>query len=41
MREQVWKNRDDVDFSSADDLDPLQQFDLVEDPSGEINYTTK
>ncbi|CAM6015630.1 unnamed protein product [Sphagnum balticum] len=37
----VFMNRDDVDFSAAADLLPIQEWELAENPHGEIEYLTK
>ncbi|CAK9212010.1 unnamed protein product [Sphagnum jensenii] len=34
-------NRDDIDFSAAADLLPIQEWELAENPHGEIEYLTK
>jgi len=34
-------NRDDVDFTNAARAKPVQEFDLVEDRRGEVEYPTK
>eukprot|EP01103_Thecamoeba_quadrilineata_P012795 TRINITY_DN3390_c0_g1_i1.p1 TRINITY_DN3390_c0_g1~~TRINITY_DN3390_c0_g1_i1.p1 ORF type:complete len:204 (+),score=39.70 TRINITY_DN3390_c0_g1_i1:48-659(+) len=36
----VWVNREDIDFSLADTVKPIQEWDLVEDPTGEVTYQT-
>ncbi|CAM6039934.1 unnamed protein product [Sphagnum compactum] len=37
----VFMNRDDIDFSAAADLLPIQEWELAENPHGEIEYLTK
>lgn len=37
----VYLNREDVDFGNAGDLPAVQQWDLVEDRRGEVEYQTK
>lgn len=34
----VFINRDDLDFSSVQDLLPVQEWDLVENTRGDIEY---
>ncbi|KAL2610889.1 hypothetical protein R1flu_022581 [Riccia fluitans] len=34
-------NREDVDFSNAEELSPVQEWDLTENPNGELEYQTK
>lgn len=34
-------NREDIDFSIANELTPVQEWDLHEDFKGEIEYTTR
>jgi hypothetical protein len=36
-----WINRDDIDFSLADQVPPVQEWGLQEDFRGEIEYPTK
>jgi hypothetical protein len=33
-------NREDIDFENADDIKPIQEFDLVEDFEGQLDYPT-
>ena len=40
-RLKVWINRDDIDFAKADDLKPLQEWELAPDPECMIQYPTK
>lgn len=40
-RMKVWINRNDVDFSNADDLPPTQEWELVEDFQAEIPWETR
>ncbi|KAH8933135.1 hypothetical protein BDL97_18G014700 [Sphagnum fallax] len=37
----AFMNRDDIDFSAAADLLPIQEWELAENPHGEIEYLTK
>lgn len=37
----VWKNRDDIDFENADDIDCDQEFNLAVDGDGSIQYPVK
>jgi len=37
----VFANRDDIDFSNANDAKPVQEWDLQEDFRGEIEYPTR
>ncbi|EGD76365.1 hypothetical protein PTSG_11684 [Salpingoeca rosetta] len=34
-------NRDDIDFDNVEDLEPVQEWDLVEDADGEQEYETR
>lgn len=34
-------NRDDIDFSQANDLTPIQEWELTENHRGELEYATK
>jgi hypothetical protein len=34
-------NRDDIDFSQANDLTPIQEWELAENIRGELEYPTK
>ena len=34
-------NREDIDFGSVDNIEPAQQFDLVEDRTGDVEYPVK
>lgn len=34
-------NRDDIDFSQANDLTPIQEWELAENSRGELEYPTK
>lgn len=36
-----WINREDIDFSSVDDVAPTQEWELSENPQGEIEYPTR
>jgi len=36
-----WTNRDDIDFSLAAELPPVQEFNLAEDVRGAVDYPTK
>mmetsp|Transcript_554 Transcript_554/g.1414 ORF Transcript_554/g.1414 Transcript_554/m.1414 type:complete len:224 (-) Transcript_554:299-970(-) len=40
-RAKLFVNRDDVDFELAHDLTPVQEFELTEDFSGEVDYAVK
>jgi hypothetical protein len=40
-RVKIFVNRNDVDFSSAADMDPAQAFDLAYDPLGEVEYPVR
>ncbi|QDZ19564.1 PITH domain-containing protein [Chloropicon primus] len=37
----VFLNREDVDFTNASDLPPVQEWELLEDPNGVFEYNTK
>ena len=37
----LFKNREDIDFSNADDVKAEQEFELVEDVNGTIDYSVK
>jgi len=37
----IWKNRDDIDFDTAEDIEPDQEFNLVVDADGSIEYPVK
>ncbi|ELR13777.1 thioredoxin family Trp26 family protein [Acanthamoeba castellanii str. Neff] len=37
----AWINREDIDFSSVDDVAPTQEWELSENPQGEIEYPTR
>jgi PITH domain len=37
----VFINRDDMDFSTAADLTPVQEWDLVENLNGQMEYPTQ
>ena len=34
-------NRDDIDFSLASELPATQEFELVEDPTADVDYPVK
>ena len=36
----LFKNREDLDFGMVSDMEPVQAFDVSEDPRGEIEYPT-
>lgn len=36
-----WKNRDDIDFQSAEDVQPTQEVELPHDPTGELQIPLK
>jgi hypothetical protein len=40
-RLKVWINRNDIDFSNADDLPATQEWELSEDLLGDIPWPTK
>lgn len=40
-RLRVFTNRDDLDFGTAADTTPVQEWDLLENPRGEIEYPTQ
>eukprot|EP01112_Ceratiomyxa_fruticulosa_P021402 TRINITY_DN750_c0_g1_i1.p1 TRINITY_DN750_c0_g1~~TRINITY_DN750_c0_g1_i1.p1 ORF type:complete len:206 (+),score=43.57 TRINITY_DN750_c0_g1_i1:172-789(+) len=37
----IFTNREDIDFSNASDIAPIQEFDLHEDPTGQVEYTPR
>jgi len=37
----AWINREDIDFSSVDDVAPTQEWELAENQTGEIEYPTR
>jgi len=37
----VFTNRDNLDFSTASDLNPVQEWDLVENLNGTMEYPTQ
>lgn len=40
-RVRLWINREDIDFSNADDIPPTQVFDLNFDPAASVEYMPK
>lgn len=40
-RLRAFTNRDDLDFGTAADTTPIQEWDLLENPRGEIEYPTQ
>lgn len=40
-RLRAFTNRDDLDFGTAADTTPVQEWDLLENPRGEIEYPTQ
>lgn len=40
-RLRVFTNRDDLDFGTAADTQPIQEWDLLENPRGEVEYPTQ
>ncbi len=40
-RVRLWINREDIDFTNADDIPPTQVFDLNFDPSASVEYMPK
>jgi hypothetical protein len=34
-------NREDIDFENVNDLKPVQEFELAENPQGDLEYTVK
>eukprot|EP00468_Gymnochlora_sp_CCMP2014_P001517 CAMPEP_0167741758 /NCGR_PEP_ID=MMETSP0110_2-20121227/1035_1 /TAXON_ID=629695 /ORGANISM="Gymnochlora sp., Strain CCMP2014" /LENGTH=91 /DNA_ID=CAMNT_0007625847 /DNA_START=280 /DNA_END=555 /DNA_ORIENTATION=+ len=37
----MWKNRDDIDFESAEDVSCTQKFELTYDKDGSFQYQVK
>ncbi len=40
-RVRLWINREDIDFSNAEDIPPTQVFDLNFDPAASVEYMPK
>lgn len=41
LKMKAFKNRDDLDFGLVEQLKPLQEWDLLENSTGELEYQTK